>query len=163
VQHIDVAFAGHLAHWLDGQGQAPVRAIGDGEALEGGVVQLARTNDHLRLTPGQRLCYDAHPRDEVYRPSIDVFFDSVARHWERAATGILLTGMGRDGASGLLALRRAGKATIAQDQASCAVYGMPRAAAELGAAEQILALDAIARALPGAGRAFSRPEDRPNA
>jgi two-component system response regulator WspF len=163
VQHIDVAFAGHLAHWLDGQGIAPVRAIGEGEALEGGVVQLARTNDHLRLTPAQRLCYDAHPRDEVYRPSIDVFFESVARHWQRPATCILLTGMGRDGARGLLALRRAGKTTIAQDQASSAVYGMPRAAAEIGAAERILALDAIARALPGAERPSSRPEDRSDA
>ncbi|WP_036165515.1 chemotaxis-specific protein-glutamate methyltransferase CheB [Massilia sp. 9096] len=153
VQHIDAAFAGRLAQWLDGQAISPVRPICDGDALEGGVVQLARTNDHLRLAPGQRLHYDAHPRDAVYRPSIDVFFDSVARHWERDAIGILLTGMGRDGAAGLLALRRAGKATIAQDQASCAVYGMPRAAAELGAAERILAPDAIAAVLPGASAA----------
>jgi len=149
VQHIDAAFAVQLAQWLDGQGPAPVRTIGDGDALEGGVVQLARTNDHLRLASGARLHYDAHPRDAVYRPSIDVFFDSVAQHWEREATGILLTGMGRDGAAGLLALRRAGKATIAQDQASCAVYGMPRAAAEIDAAERILAPDAIAAALSG--------------
>jgi two-component system response regulator WspF len=161
VQHIDAAFAGRLAQWLDGQGLAPVRPIGDGDALEGGVVQLARTNDHLRLAPGQRLHYDAHPRDAVYRPSIDVFFDSVARYWDRDATGILLTGMGRDGATGLLALRRAGKATIAQDQASCAVYGMPRAAAELHAAERILAPDAIAAALSGAAgeRPVSRTDD----
>jgi len=150
VQHIDAAFAGRLAQWLDGQAIAPVRPIGDGDALEGGVVQLARTNDHLRLAPGQRLHYDAHPRDAVYRPSIDVFFESVARYWAHDATGVLLTGMGRDGAAGLLALRRAGKTTIAQDQASCAVYGMPRAAAELDAAERILAPDAIAAALSGA-------------
>jgi two-component system response regulator WspF len=165
VQHIDAAFAGHLAHWLDGQGLAPVRAIGDGDALEGGVVQLARTNDHLRLAPGGRLHYDAHPRDAVYRPSIDVFFDSVARHWERDAVGVLMTGMGRDGAAGLLALRAAGKTTIAQDQASCAVYGMPRAAAELGAAQHILGPDAIAAALPGAphGRTSSRNDDPPDA
>jgi two-component system response regulator WspF len=71
----------------------------------------------------------------------------VARHWERAATGVLLTGMGRDGASGLLAMRQAGQSTIAQDQASSAVYGMPRAAAELGAAQQILPLGKIIDAL----------------
>lgn len=149
VQHIDAAFAGHLAKWLGEQIGAPVRAIGDGDALEGGVVRLARTNDHLRLTPGHRLHYDAHPRDEVYRPSIDVFFHSVARHWPGPATGVLLTGMGRDGAAGLLALRQAGKATIAQDEASSAVYGMPRAAAELGAAEKILPLSNIPDALSG--------------
>ena len=147
VQHIDPDFAVHLARWLAEQTKTPVRAIADGDALEGGVVQVAATNDHLRLAPGQRLCYDAHPRDEVYRPSIDVFFHSVARQWERDATGILLTGMGRDGAAGLLAMREAGHATIAQDEASSAVYGMPRAAAENGAAARILPLDDIAPAL----------------
>jgi two-component system response regulator WspF len=108
---------------------------------------VAASDDHLRLTPRHRLVYDADPRDEVYRPSINVFFHSVARHWERAATGVLLTGMGRDGAAGLLAMRHAGQATIAQDEASSAVYGMPRAAAELGAAEKILPIDNIADAL----------------
>lgn len=147
VQHIDPAFAVQLARWLNEQTGVPVRPIASGDALEGGIVQVAASDDHLRLTPRHRLVYDAHPRDEVYRPSIDVFFDSVARHWERAATGILLTGMGRDGASGLLAMRHAGHATIAQDEASSAVYGMPRAAAELGAAEKILPIDHIADAL----------------
>jgi len=149
VQHIDAAFADHMAKWLGDQVPAPVRAIAGGEAPQGGMVQLARTNDHLYLTPGGRFCYDGHPRDEIYRPSIDVFFRSVALHWERAATGVLLTGMGRDGALGLLALRRSGKTTIAQDEASSAVYGMPKAAAELGAAQKILALDSISHALLG--------------
>lgn len=151
VQHIDADFAGHLAKWLGEHSAAPVRAIGDGDAPEGGLVQLARTNDHLRLAPGLRFVYDAEPREAIYRPSIDVFFESVARHWEGAATGILLTGMGRDGAAGLLALHQAGKATIAQDEASSAVYGMPRAAAEVGAAERILALGDIACALAAGG------------
>jgi two-component system response regulator WspF len=149
VQHIDAAFADQMVKWLGEQVPAPVRAIAGGEAPEGGVVQLARTNDHVYLTPGGRFCYDGHPRDEIYRPSIDVFFHSVALHWERAATGVLLTGMGRDGAIGLLALRRARKQTIAQDEASSAVYGMPRAAAELGAAEKILPLDCIGPTLLG--------------
>ena len=96
------------------------------------------------LGAGGRLHYDAEPRDYAYRPSVDVFFRCVARHWSGAATGVLLTGMGRDGAAGLLAMRQAGKATIAQDEASSAVYGMPRAAAELGAAQHILPLDGIA-------------------
>jgi two-component system response regulator WspF len=147
VQHIDPAFAQQLARWLGEQTGVPVRAIAGGDALEGGLVQVAASDDHLRLTPGHRFAYDAHPRDEVYRPSIDVFFHSVARYWDKNATGVLLTGMGRDGASGLLAMRQAGQGTIAQDEASSAVYGMPRAAAELGAAEKILSLDNIPPAL----------------
>jgi two-component system response regulator WspF len=149
VQHIDSSFAAQLVKWLGEQVPVPVRAIQDGEHLEGGVVQVATTADHLRLAPGHRLRYDAHPRDEIHRPSVDVFFRSVARHWERGATGILLTGMGRDGAAGLLAMREAGHSTIAQDQASSAVYGMPRAAAELGAVQQVLSLDNIIAALSG--------------
>jgi two-component system response regulator WspF len=149
VQHIDSAFAGHLVKWLDEQVPAKVAAIADGEHLKGGMVQVATTADHLRLVPGHRLRYDEHPRDEIHRPSIDVFFHSVARHWERAATGMLLTGMGRDGAAGLLAMREAGQATIAQDEASSAVYGMPREAAAVGAAQQILPLDNMAAALSG--------------
>jgi two-component system response regulator WspF len=147
VQHIDPAFAGQLARWLGEQTAVPVRAVAGGEPLEGGVVQVAASDDHLYLTRERRLVYDAHPRDEIYRPSIDVFFHSVARHWNGNATGVLLTGMGRDGAAGLLAMRAAGHATIAQDEATSAVYGMPRAAAELGAAERILSLDKIPIAL----------------
>jgi two-component system response regulator WspF len=147
VQHIDPAFAGQLARWLGEQTGVPVRAIAGGDPIEGGLVQVAASDDHLRLTPRFRFAYDAHPRDEVYRPSIDVFFHSVARYWSSNATGILLTGMGRDGASGLLAMREAGQATIAQDEASSAVYGMPRAAADIGAAEKILSLDNISSAL----------------
>ena len=147
VQHIDPAFASQLARWLGEQAAVPVRPIAGGEPVEGGIVHVAASDDHLRLTPERRLVYDAHPRDEVYRPSIDVFFHSVARYWTPNAAGVLLTGMGRDGAAGLLAMRQAGQATIAQDEATCAVYGMPRAAAELGAAERILPLDNIAAAL----------------
>jgi two-component system response regulator WspF len=147
VQHIDANFAGHFARWLGEQIGLAVRPIDDGDALEAGVVQVARTNDHLKLSARHRLHYDAQPLDYAYRPSVDVFFRCVAAHWEREATGVLLTGMGRDGASGLLAMRQAGKATIAQDQASCTVYGMPRAAAELDAAERILSLENIAAAL----------------
>jgi two-component system response regulator WspF len=149
VQHIDAAFASHLAKWLHDLGHAPVRVIADGDWPEGGRVLVAATEGHLRLGPDGRLRYSDLPREEVYRPSIDVFFHSVAQHWERAATGVLLTGMGRAGAAGLLALRRAGKFTIAQDEASSAVYGMPRAAADLGAAQKILPLDNIGAVLSG--------------
>jgi two-component system response regulator WspF len=147
VQHIDANFAGPFARWLGDQVNMPVRAIDAGDALEAGVVLVARTNDHLVMDARLRLHYDVHPKDYAYRPSVDVFFHCVAAHFGMDATGVLLTGMGRDGAEGLLAMRRAGKLTIAQDQASCAVYGMPRAAADLGAAERILPLDQINAAL----------------
>jgi chemotaxis response regulator CheB len=147
VQHIDANFAGHFSKWLGDQLSMPVKVVEEGDALAPGCVQIARTNDHLTLSPRHRLHYAEAPREYPYRPSVDVFFECVARHWEGEATGILLTGMGRDGAHGLLSMRTAGKSTIAQDQASSAVYGMPRAAADLQAAQQILSLDQIARQL----------------
>lgn len=147
VQHIDENFGAYFAKWLGEHTAVPVKVIEDGDPLEADCVQIARTNDHLTLTARHRLHYAGEPRDYPYRPSVDVFFDCVARHWAGDATGVLLTGMGRDGAAGLLAMRQAGKTTIAQDQASSAVYGMPRAAADLGAAQHILSLDLITRTL----------------
>ena len=147
VQHIDEHFAVTFSRWLAEQLSMPVRVIEEGDSLEAGSVLIAKTNDHLVMNGRHRLHYDVAPADYAYRPSVDVFFQCVARHWEGEATGVLLTGMGRDGANGLLAMRQAGKATIAQDQASSAVYGMPRAAAEIGAAQQILSLENIGRAL----------------
>ena len=147
VQHIDANFAGPFARWLGDQVSMPVRPVDAGDQLESGVVLVARTNDHLVMDARLRLHYDANPREYAYRPSVDVFFHCVARHFTGEATGVLLTGMGRDGAEGLLAMRQAGKHTIAQDQASSAVYGMPRAAFEIGAAERILPLDQIGIAL----------------
>lgn len=149
VQHIDANFAGHFSKWMGDQLAMPVKVIEEGDGLEAGCVQIARTNDHLIMSPRHRLHYAEEPRDYPYRPSVDVFFDCVARHWQGDATGILLTGMGRDGAQGLLSMRQAGKTTIAQDQGSSAVYGMPRAAADIDAAQQILPLEGIARLLHG--------------
>ncbi|HEX5341133.1 MAG TPA: chemotaxis-specific protein-glutamate methyltransferase CheB [Duganella sp.] len=143
VQHIDQHFADNFARWLGEQLDMPVRAIDEGDELASGAVLIAKSNDHLTLDQNHRLRYDAHPKDYAYRPSVDVFFHCVAQHWKGEAVGVLLTGMGRDGAEGLLAMRRAGQTTIAQDQASSAVYGMPRAAAELDAAQMILPLAKI--------------------
>lgn len=143
VQHIDANFAAHFARWLGEQIPLPVRAIEHGDMLEPGVVLVAKSNDHLVLDEKLQLSYDPNPKDYAYRPSVDVFFQCVAKVWDGDAIGVLLTGMGRDGAEGLLAMRRAGKHTIAQDQASSAVYGMPRAAAELDAAQFILPLEKI--------------------
>lgn len=152
VQHIDQDFTDSFAKWLGEQSGVPVAAIEHGQRPEPGRIWMAKTNDHLVLGNNQRLAYRKQPVDYPYRPSIDVFFHCIARHWRGRAAGVLLTGMGRDGAEGLLAMRQAGHATIAQDQASSAVYGMPRAAAQLGAAQQVLALDAIGPALEAISR-----------
>ena len=149
VQHIDQHFADNFARWLGEQLEMPVRSAEEGDELVAGTILIAKSNDHLTLDQNLRLRYDAHPKDYAYRPSVDVFFHCVAQHWKGEAIGVLLTGMGRDGAEGLLAMRRAGHTTIAQDQASSAVYGMPRAAAELDAAQMILPLAKIRPVLRG--------------
>lgn len=147
VQHIDENFTDSFAKWLGEQVKRPITVIEEPMRLARGRIYMAKTNDHLVLDNNRRLNYSANPRDYPYRPSVDVFFRCVARHWHGHAIGILLTGMGRDGAQGLLAMRRSGKLTITQDQASSAVYGMPRAAVEIGAAELVLPLEKIAGAL----------------
>ncbi|GLZ87118.1 chemotaxis response regulator protein-glutamate methylesterase of group 3 operon [Metapseudomonas resinovorans] len=144
VQHVDEVFAGGMADWLASESRLPVRLAREGEPPQPGTILLAGTNNHLRLLKNGTLAYTAEPTSFVYRPSIDVFFDSLVEHWKGEAVGVLLTGMGRDGAEGLKRMRGRGFLTIAQDQASCAVYGMPKAAAAIGAAVEILALERIA-------------------
>jgi two-component system response regulator WspF len=147
VQHIAADFAAGLAAWLQGRCALPVRLAREGDALQPGTVLLAGTDDHLVLRSDRRLAYSADPADCPYRPSVDVFFDSLAAAWASPGVAVLLTGMGRDGARGLLRLRRLGWHTIAQDQASSVVYGMPRAAADLLAACQVLPLAQVPAAV----------------
>lgn len=144
VQHVDEQFAVGMASWLNTNSKLPVRVARAGDRPTVGEVLLAGSGDHLVLVAGGQLAYTPEPVDYVYRPSVDVFFHSICRHWPSAVVGVQLTGMGRDGARGLKALRDKGFHTIAQDQASSAVYGMPKAAAALGAATEILALPQIA-------------------
>lgn len=147
VQHVDQVFAAGMAEWLSSASGLPVRLACDGEPPQSGTVLLAGTNHHIRLLKNGNLAYTAEPVNEIYRPSIDVFFDSVARFWSGDAVGVLLTGMGRDGAEGLKSMRQQGFLTIAQDQRSCAVYGMPKAAAAIDAAVEIKPLETIASRL----------------
>ena len=147
IQHLDESFASGLAEWLGRQIALPVRIALPDDAPEAGVVLLPGREDHLVLTPSGRLAYTREPADDPYRPSVDAFFESVARYWSARAAGVVLTGMGRDGARGLRRMRDGGFPTIAQDRASSAVYGMPKAAAEAGAAAQVLPLGDIGRAL----------------
>jgi two-component system response regulator WspF len=147
VQHIAAAFAPKLAEWLQGRSRLPVQVAQPGVEPRPGVVFLACSDDHLILRPDHRLAYVAHPIDHPYRPSVDVLFGSAAAWWPRPGVAILLTGMGSDGAHGLAELRRGGWYTIAQDQASCVVYGMPKTAVEQNAACVVLPLSEIAGAL----------------
>ena len=140
VQHIDRRFAPSFIGWLGTQIAWPVQAAMPGATPQPGQVSVALGDDHLLLDSRGRFAYTAEPADYPYRPSVDVFFSSLAGHpqFARDALGILLTGMGRDGANGLFALRQSGCPTLAQDEASCAVYGMPAAAVRMGAAERVL-------------------------
>ena len=144
VQHVDASFAAGMADWLNDQVLLPVRLVREGERPLPGQILLAGTDDHLHLLADGTLRYTEEPKESLYRPSIDVFFHSVAQHWRGTAVGVLLTGMGQDGARGLKAMRERGCLTIAQDQATSAVYGMPKAAAALEAAVEIRPLDQIA-------------------
>ena len=147
VQHVDELFAPGLASWLAQKSSRDVRTIRANDRPDPSLVQIASTNGHLLLTPELTFTYTTEPVDYYYRPSVDVFFHTVASWWPVTAIGVLLTGMGADGAEGLLAMRRAGWHTIAQDQATSVVYGMPKAAAKIGAAVEILPLDQIAGAI----------------
>ncbi|MBX9410052.1 chemotaxis response regulator protein-glutamate methylesterase [Pseudomonas baetica] len=144
VQHVDQVFAAGMAEWLASASGLDVRLAREGEPPQAGVVLLAGTNHHIRLLKNGTLAYTAEPVNEIYRPSIDVFFESVASYWNGDAVGVLLTGMGRDGAQGLKLMRQQGYLTIAQDQQSSAVYGMPKAAAAIDAAVEIRSLEKIA-------------------
>lgn len=149
VIHIGAPFGASFIEWLSGQTPLRVRAAADGMPLPPpgtpGVI-MAPPDRHL-VVEGARLRLTSAPERHSCRPSVDVLFESVAREVGAAAIGCLLTGMGRDGAAGLLAMRHAGAATIAQDEATSMVWGMPREAALLGAPAQVLPLERIAGAL----------------
>ncbi len=143
VQHVDHQFADTLAHWLDEQIALPVRVACNRDRPEAGKVLLAATNDHLSMRSDMSLCYQVEPADYSYRPSVDVFFNCAVQYWKGEILGILLTGMGRDGAIGLHTMRQQGFPTIAQDEQSSTVFGMPKAAIELNAACKIMDIDTI--------------------
>lgn len=152
-QHIPPVFSTAFARRLDGVCHVEVREAADGDQVRPGVALIAPGdrhmvlcgsggNHHVAVREGPRVCWQ--------RPSVDVLFTSVAETAGRDAIGVLLTGMGADGAHGLLQMKRAGARTLAQDEASCVVFGMPREAIRLGAADRVLPLDRIAAAICGA-------------
>jgi two-component system chemotaxis response regulator CheB len=149
VIHINTPFSVALSDWLDTVSPLRVRSAVDGQPMpavgQPGVL-MAPPDRHLVVRDG-RVWATTDPERHHCRPSVDVLLESLAREMGSSALACLLTGMGQDGASGMLAIRRAGGMTIAQDEASCVVFGMPRAAIELDAAREVLGLDRIAPAL----------------
>ena len=148
VLHIAEPFGAAFADWLDGQTAHRVSYARDGDSIlnRAGEVIMAPPEFHLVVGDG-RVRLTVGPERHSCRPSVDVLFESVAREYGPAAAACLLTGMGRDGAAGLLDIRRAGGFTIAQDEATSVVYGMPREAVLLGAAESVLPLSEIGSVL----------------
>jgi two-component system chemotaxis response regulator CheB len=147
--HISEAFLVPLVEWLDAQSPLRVRIAEDGQPLprigEPGAL-VAPADRHL-IVSGVHLRLTSDPEQHSCRPSIDVCFDSIARELGPRAIGGLLTGMGKDGALGLLAMRRAGAVTLAQDERTSVVYGMPQAAMSIGAAQRVLPIEEFAAVL----------------
>lgn len=147
VQHMPPGFTRAFAARLDGLCRLKVEEAREGERLERGRVFIAPGGSHLRLSSDLVASLTPEELGTRHTPSVDVLFRSAARAREGRVLGVLLTGMGSDGAEGLALIRSLGGITIAESAESCAVYGMPRAAAELGAAEHVLPLPAIAALL----------------
>jgi two-component system chemotaxis response regulator CheB len=149
-QHMPPGFTRSFAQRLDGLCRITVKEAEHGERVLPGHAYIAPGGFHLSLARSGAN-YVAHLDQEEpvnrHRPSIDVLFDSVAKHAGKNAIGVILTGMGRDGAAGLLRMRQAGAYTLAQDEASCVVFGMPREAIAMGAANEIAGIDEMSQRL----------------
>lgn len=149
-QHMPAGFTAAFARRMNERCAVTVAEATDGARVMPGHVFIANGDRHLQLarSGSQLLCrLSDGPPVSGHRPSVDVLFRSVAAVAGRSATGVILTGMGRDGADGLLAMRRAGARTLGQDEASCLIYGMPKAAMQAGAVERELPLSRLAQAI----------------
>jgi two-component system chemotaxis response regulator CheB len=147
VQHMADGFMEGLAGWLDGLCALPVAVGGSGKRLQPGTVTIAPSGLNLVVHDQLRVTTQEPPRSQYHVPGIDATFSSIADAVGADAIGLLLTGMGRDGAAGLKRMRERGAFTIAQDEESCAVYGMPAAAMAIDAVDRQLPLDEISAAL----------------
>lgn len=143
VQHLHREFVSGFVDWLVQDTKMPIRLARDGEGLEAGRALVAPADVHLTVSSAGTIVLRDQPK-RLHQPSADELFGSVAEVAANRAVGVMLTGMGADGAEGLLQMRRKGAVTVAQDQATSAVFGMPGAAVALGAATKVLPLDEIA-------------------
>jgi two-component system chemotaxis response regulator CheB len=148
VQHMPVGFTAPFARRLNTLCSIPVREATNRELVRPGVAYIAPSGTHMRvqrrLCDAQTILYlDPSPEDALHIPSVDVLMLSAAEAFKNRAMGVILTGMGSDGAEGITAIYRQGGLTIGQDEASCAVYGMPRACSELGVLNRIVPLSDV--------------------
>ena len=150
VQHMDVHFLPGLAHWLTSQTGRPVALARRGDRPMPGSVLVAGEHMQMIMKSDGTLDYVEGDPDLIHRPSIDVFFESLAQVRSRTGAAVLLTGMGRDGATGMMSMRNSGWRTFAQDRATSVVWGMPGAASLSGAAERTLAIEHIGPAVTAA-------------
>lgn len=147
VQHMTDGFTMGLLRWLQDKCALPVEVAQEGDAIVPRRILFTPESTHLVVQPGGRIHLSRDEPVNGHRPSVDVTFMSVAKAYGARCAGMLLTGMGSDGAAGLLAIRKAGGVTLAQDEQSCMVFGMPRAAIRLGAAQQVLSPPGLVRSL----------------
>lgn len=138
VQHISAGFVEGLAEWLQQMTGFPVHVAHNNEVCLPGHVYIPPDNLHMGVKPGPRIILDEAPMENNSRPSVDYLFRSAAQCYPKNTIGVLLTGMGNDGAAGLKSLKNGGSVTIVQDEASCAIYGMPREAVRMNAATYTL-------------------------
>jgi len=143
VQHVDEKFSSGLSDWLSDRTLLPVELVREETRPVPGKIYLSDSKWHLVMTSSQTLSYSSKSDSNVYRPSVDVLFESVAQNWKIPSTAVLLTGMGADGAVGLKKLKDKGWITIAEAESSCVVFGMPKAAIEMKAATEVLDLHQI--------------------
>ena len=143
VQHLPEKFTHEFAMQLDAVSSLTIVEAADGMVLNSGSVYVAPGGVHLQLDAHARLIINDGPPVHYCKPSVDVLFHSLARHYGPSVLAMVLTGMGEDGAAGALAIKRAGGAVVAQDEASSVVFGMPAAAIKAGAADQVLSLEAL--------------------
>lgn len=147
VQHICQGFLQGLIDWLSPTCQLPIKIAKSGNMPKPGVIYFPPEQHHLQLDKqGNFICSNAPPLDG-HRPSVTVTFESMAKVYGKRSTGILLTGMGKDGVQGMLAIAKAGGLTIAQDEETSVIFGMPKEAIDLGAVREVLPLGAIASML----------------
>lgn len=147
VQHIAPGFIGGFAEWLAQETRLAVKLAEPGEVTRSGTVYLAPEGSQTGITKDGRIRLTREPTEEGFCPSASYLFRSVAEAYGRSAIGIILTGMGRDGATGLKRLRDAGGVTIAQDEESCVIFGMPQEAIRQGAVEHVLSPEQIVGAI----------------
>lgn len=152
VQHMPVGFTRSLAERLDSISALAIKEAAPGDALEVGRALLAPGGFHMTVDENGRIALNQNPAVHGVRPAVDVTMASVAQRYGANTIGVVLTGMGRDGTNGALLIRSAGGQVIAEDESTCVVWGMPRSVVEAGAADRVVPLPEVAKAIEAAVR-----------